>query len=279
MAIYHLSAKTASRSKGQSARAAASYITREGKYARQPDPVLHVESGHMPAWASASVDLDGERSDGGRAYWDAADLYERANGRLFKTVEVALPVELNPAEQRELVVGFAASLTAEERLPWTLAIHAGGGENPHAHLMISERVNDGEARSPSTWFRRHDAKKAAAETGARRSRSLMPRAWLETTREAWADQANAALERAGRAERIDHRSLAAQGIERLPTAHLGTAVVEMEGRGVRTERGAQALAVEAANDEIRELQTRREAAEHERDGQGEAVERGRRVRA
>ena len=35
----------------------------------------------MPSWAEAEP----------TAYWDAADLYERANGRLFKRVEVALP--------------------------------------------------------------------------------------------------------------------------------------------------------------------------------------------
>ncbi|MCY5463665.1 relaxation protein, partial [Escherichia coli] len=48
MAIYHLTAKTGSRSGGQSARAKADYIQREGKYARDMDEVLHAESGHMP---------------------------------------------------------------------------------------------------------------------------------------------------------------------------------------------------------------------------------------
>ena len=36
----------------------------------------------------------------------------------------------------------------------------------------------------------------------------MPQAWLEQTRETWAQEANRALEQAGRGERIDHRSLA-----------------------------------------------------------------------
>ncbi|MBJ4464386.1 relaxation protein, partial [Salmonella enterica subsp. enterica serovar Derby] len=48
MAIYHLTAKTGSRSGGQSAKAKADYIQREGKYARDMDEVLHAESGHMP---------------------------------------------------------------------------------------------------------------------------------------------------------------------------------------------------------------------------------------
>ncbi|WP_258370326.1 MobA/MobL family protein, partial [Serratia marcescens] len=72
-------------------------------------------------------------------YWDAADLYDRANGRLFKEVEFALPVELTLDQQKALASEFAQHLTGAERLPYTLAIHAGGGENPHCHLMISEK--------------------------------------------------------------------------------------------------------------------------------------------
>lgn len=61
MAIYHLTAKTGSRSGGQSARAKADYIQREGKYARDMDEVLHAESGHMPEFVERPAD-----------YWDAA---------------------------------------------------------------------------------------------------------------------------------------------------------------------------------------------------------------
>ena len=42
-------------------------------------------------------------------------------------------------------------------------------------------------------------------------------------RAAWADVSNRYLERAGREERIDHRSNAAQGIDEIPTIHEGVA--------------------------------------------------------
>lgn len=113
MAIYHLTAKTGSRSGGQSARAKADYIQREGKYARDMDEVLHAESGHMPEFVERPAD-----------YWDAADLYERANGRLFKEVEFALPVELTLDQQKALASEFAQHLTGAERLPYTPAIEA-----------------------------------------------------------------------------------------------------------------------------------------------------------
>ena len=53
-AIFHLNARTGSRSKGQSARAAAAYIQREAEYSRdQADELVYAESAHMPSWADA----------------------------------------------------------------------------------------------------------------------------------------------------------------------------------------------------------------------------------
>ena len=243
-AIYHMKVRTASRSKGQSARAAASYIERTEEYGRDPEraaELVYTESGHMPGWADADA--------GGVAYWDAADLYERNNGRLYKSVEIALPLALSAAAQRELAVQFAHHLTDAEQLPYTLAIHAGNGENPHCHLMISERTNDAIERSPATWFKRYNA--AAPEAGgARKTTALHPKDWLLETRAAWAAQTNQALERAGHAIRIDHRSLAAQGIDRVPGIHLGPQVLEMEARGIQTERGQLALAIAATNAQL-----------------------------
>jgi hypothetical protein len=50
-------------------------------------------------------------------------------------------------------------------------------------------------------------------------------------RERWATLSNAHLERAGHKERIDHRSLEAQGIDREPTVHLGPAVSGLVRKG------------------------------------------------
>ena len=255
-AIFHLNARTGSRSKGQSARAAAVYIQREAEYSRdrdQADELVYAESAHMPSWAEAEP----------TAYWDAADLYERANGRLFKRVEVALPVALTADEQRELAVGFAHSLTDDEQLPYTLAIHAGEGTNPHCHLLISERTNDGLERSPEQWFSRYNAADPE-QGGARKTRALYPKAWLEETREAWAEQTNQALERAGHVIRIDHRSLEAQGIERLPSLHLGPTVAAMEARGIETERGAEARRRAQVNAQLAGLTAQQEEPEYER---------------
>ena len=187
---------------------------REGKYEQDGEELGYKESGNMPEWAE----------DDPRGYWAAADAHERANGRLYRQVESALPRELNAAERVELATRFAEHLTAAERLPYTLAVHRGGqdGGNPHAHQMISERANDGIERSAEKWFKRYNAKEPE-KGGARKSTSTKPWDWLEQPREDWADQANEALEREGWAERITEASLENQYFE---AAEAGDIAVE-----------------------------------------------------
>ena len=257
MAIYHLQVSTGSKLKGHSAGAKAMYLQREGKYQRQEDKLEHCESHNMPSWAEHDP----------TAYWQAADLHERSNGRLYKEVEFALPRELDQEARLELARSFAHELTEGERLPYTLALHQGrdgdGGQgNPHAHLLISERMNDGLEREPAQWFGRFN--RAAPELGgAEKTESLKPRTWLEGVREQWAQEANQALERNGLEVRIDHRTLEAQGIDRIPTLHLGPHALAMEERGLASERGERFMEIVNFNERRLELERGLEH-EHER---------------
>jgi hypothetical protein len=209
------------------------YIEREGRYAglkeQKKADVQIVMSGNMPEWAMDH-----------REYWKAADKYERANGRLYKQIEFSLPIELTSDEREKTAQDFAEYLTSKEQLPYTLAIHIDDPQNPHCHLMISERANDGIARSPETWFSRANSKQPE-KGGAKKTTSLMPEEWLIDTRATWAEIANKSLERAGSVERIDHRTLAAQGIDREPTAHRG-----VHGEAKKHHQELQRLEVELA---------------------------------
>ena len=252
VAVYHLKVGFGSRAGGQSARAKNEYIEREGRYADDREEREHVEHGHMPAWAQ----------DDPHAYWQAADAHERANGRLYSEVQFALPRELDASERRALAGAFAGRICGGERLPYTLALHKGEAEtpdkpdNPHAHLMFSERGNDGIARSEEQWFKRHNPT-APERGGARKSRAAKAGDWLDTTRQAWEQTANRALEQAGRAERIDGRSLPdrrdaahregdlerAAELSREPNVHRGPGQ-HLKDRGRASATVAQAEAVE-----------------------------------
>ena len=228
---YHLSFRSGSRGRGSCARTACDYITRTEPYDDPDrDPAIYTESDHMPSWAH----------DDPREYWDAADLFERANGRLYVAADFALPRDLGPDDQIELVHAFAQRLTADEQLPYTLAIHAGrdgdGHEhNPHAHLMISERQNDGIPRDRQQWFKRAD-RAYPDRGGAPKTREFHGQDWVEHARERWAELTNEMLERNGRSERVDHRSYDRQGIDRRPGEHFGPAAAHMAARGVQHER-------------------------------------------
>ena len=64
------------------------------------------------------------------------------------------------------------------------------------------------------------------------------------------------MEQNGHAERIDHRSYARQGIDQVPTVHLGVAAFQMEKRGIRTERGNLNREIEVSNQRLRPLKAR-----------------------
>jgi len=77
---------------------------------------------------------------------------------------------------------------------------------------------------------------------------------LEQWRAQWAAHVNRALEDAGASARVDHRSLAAQGIEREPQIHLGPSVVALAARGIDTDRGDVAQEIEAINTALVEIE-------------------------
>lgn len=245
MAIYHLSVRGGTRAKGSVAARKSDYIQRENQYERQPDRCVHRESGNMPGWAEENP----------RDYWRAADEHERANGRMYVEVEVALPRELEQEQQIKLAQEFAKELTRDSNLPYTMAVHEGKGrdgqgDNPHAHLMISERQNDGVERDREQWFRRANTQEPE-RGGAPKTREFHGGQQIEEMRERWAREVNQALEREHSRERVDHRSLKDQGIERAPTRHVGPAVEAMREKGQEPERYRE---YRGERDEIKQVQ-------------------------
>ena len=72
-------------------------------------------------------------------------------------------------------------------------------------------------------------------------------------RAAWADVTNRYLERAGREERIDHRSNAARGIDEIPTIHEGVTARALERKGIVSDRCEMNRQIKADNVLLREL--------------------------
>ncbi len=78
----------------------------------------------------------------------------------------------------------------------------------------------------------------------------------EEWRSAWANLTNRYLEQNGVKSRVDHRSYKRQGIEKIPTIHLGSAATQMERRGIHTEKGDLNRQITADNKLLKELRAR-----------------------
>ncbi len=248
MAIARLSMKVG---KAGKAGPHAAYIAREGEYAhrREKGEALEAcEAGNMPLWAQANP----------LEFWRAADAHERANGTTYREMEIALPRELSAAQRIELVRAFVTEELGD-RHAYQWAIHtpqaADGGEQPHAHLMFSERQRDGIERDPEQYFKRYNAKNperggARKGYGPHAGQTLTAaerKADLVALRSRWEAMCNAHLERAGLAERIDMRSHAERQTGQVPERKQLPSAWRGEGRAQVIEfRAARAEVAQAA---------------------------------
>lgn len=188
------------------------YLTRRAQYGEGREDLVYTESGNMPAWAHHRP----------QAFWEAADRYSRVNARLASEVLLGLPRELSQEYQIAAVRKFVGAQFGT-RHPYTWAIHAAqardGRPQPHAHVMYSPRIMDGIERDAALFFKRANTREPV-RGGAPVDTRLYARETLQRYREDWARTLNRELERAGRVERVDHRSNAARGLDRVPEPKL-----------------------------------------------------------
>ena len=269
----------------------AAYIAREGQYANRlerGEKLEATEAGNMPAWAQSNP----------LAFWQAADAYERKNGTTYREMEIALPRELSAAQRIELVREFVRQEIGDRHAyQWALHVPtaADGGEQPHFHLMFSERQVDGIDRDPEQYFKRYNAK-APEKGGARKGygpsagqtlTKAERAAELKELRGRWEAMCNAHLERAGVEQRIDMRSHAERGTgleperKQLPSAWRGEGraqVIEFRAARAEVAQAAAELrrAVPDTGAEIIHLEAERQRREQ---AQREARERAEREKA
>ncbi|KKM87059.1 hypothetical protein LCGC14_1272810 [marine sediment metagenome] len=228
MAIYHLRATMISRSQGRSATAAAAYRVAERIEDRRTGLVFdyaarggvdHTEiiaPDHAPDWVRDRSEL-----------WNRVEESEtRKNSQVAREVRVALPDELTHAQRLELVREFVRSQFVDRGMVADIALHAPGREgderNHHAHILLTTREvgEDGFTTKNRDWNK--------VEV-------------LEGWREAWARDSNAALERAGIEDRVDHRTLVAQ---RDAALELASAARERGDEGAELHETVRAMSLD-----------------------------------
>lgn len=202
MAISHCSVRRGLAGKGASH---ALYVQGLGRYGDRAD-VEHIEHGNMPGFAVADP----------MAFWQAADVHERANGRAYTELQYAVPRELIERKDQIRFARRMADGIVGVKHPYTLAMHdskaADGERNVHVHLMFSERQLDGIERGPEQFFKRaaapyrHRVTKEMmpadpAKGGAAKDRAMNAKTFVTDVRERYERVVNATLERLG----VDYR--------------------------------------------------------------------------
>ena len=264
IAIYHCSIKIVSRGKGKSAVAAAAYRSGE-KLTNEWDGLTHdyTKKGGvvhseilLPAHAPPAFS---DRS----TLWNSVELSEKSNNaQLAREVEIALPVELSREEQTRLVREYCSSQFVSKGMIADFNLHDTGGGNPHAHILLTMRPMDEKGawlpKSKKEYVLDENGEKIRLPSGRYKTRKVDLVDWnnrenAEVWRRAWADLANEFLAQNNRPERIDHRSYERQGIEQIPTVHVGVSATQMEKKGIVTERGELNRNIKAANRILREI--------------------------
>ena len=224
MAIYHCSLKVFSRSKGQSAVAAAAYRSGSQLYDERYQKTHRYENrGGIAETFIVLPENTADEYQSRATLWNAVEASEtRKNSCVARELVLALPHELSEADRSELTRDMASWLMERYRVAVDTAIHKpakGDGHdrrNHHAHLLFSTReiTEDGFGKKTRIL----DDKVTGKEE-------------TELIREVWETLANDALSRAGFSDiQIDRRSLEEQGIDRIPQTHVGPASTHSENQ-------------------------------------------------
>jgi len=224
MAIFHLSIRPISRAKGHSAFAQIAYDTRcklinqrtgeKHDWSKHKEDVIHCQiigPDMQPAELAARAEQAEKR-------WDA---------RVGRAMDVAVPHELTPKAQWDLVRGFGLQLRDTYGVALCVSLHhpntKGDHRNIHGHIFMTTRAVDADGNFSKAKIRNLDDRKLGPVE-------------IERIREMWEVRCNRALRKAGFSEGINRLSLKAQKIDRPATQHLGPRMSAMNRNGCKVRK-------------------------------------------
>ena len=267
MAIYHLCIKIISRGKGKSAVAASAYRSGE-KIKNEYDGIVHDftrKGGIAHTEILLPQNAPQEFSDRG-TLWNSVEKIEKSkNSQLAREIEVALPKELDREKQINLVREYVKENFVKVGMCADIALHDKNDGNPHCHILLTMRpLNEDTtwgAKSKKEYILDENGEKVKLKNGNYKTRKINTTDWneqdkAEEWRKAWADITNKYLEENSIQDKVDHRSYQRQGIEQIPTIHLGVSATQMEKKGIATDRGNINREIKHQNAILREISRR-----------------------
>ena len=254
----HFKITIVKRSQGQSAVAGAAYQSGERlfseydqktKFYNKKKELVHAEvmlPSHAPPGFADRATL-----------WNAVEAVENQwNSQLARRIVLAFPVEVPKEQYLSMIKEFCQEQFVSKGMIADFAIHDKGDGNPHAHILLTLRAMDEHGK----WLPKARKVYDLDENGERirlasgnwkchkeNTVDWNDQKYAEVWRHSWETITNRYLEAAGRPERVDLRSFERQGIQQIPTVHLGPAAHQMEKRGIETFLGNLNRDIRAAN--------------------------------
>ena len=260
MANPHFEIKITKRSKRQSAVAGAAYQSGENLFSeydqkhkdyRKKEGVVYTEI-MLPSHAPPEY-ADREQ------LWNAVEAVENQwNSQLARRFVLALPREVPEELYPQMVQDYCNQFFVSKGMIVDFTIHdpKPPGHNPHCHVMLTMRAMDEHGK----WLPKARKVYDLDENGARiqlpsgnwKSHKEDTVDWNEQYhgqewRTGWETVQNRYLEMVNSPVRVDLRSYEKQGLDIIPTVHMGAAVTQMERRGIQTNIGNLNRDIKAAN--------------------------------
>ena len=191
--------------------------------------------------------------------WNEAEKVEKQhNSQLARKIVLALPREVPMELWPQMVREYCEEHFVCEGMCCDLAIHdpAPTGHNPHCHIQLTMRAFDTHGnwmpKSRKVYDLDEKGERIRLPSGAWKSHKEKTVDWdeqyhCEEWHHGWETVQNKYLELVHSPVRVDLRSYERQGVDTIPTVHMGPAVAQMERRGIQTNIGNLNRDIRAAN--------------------------------
>ena len=261
MPVPHLNIRIVQRSKGSSAVAGAAYQAGEKLFSeydqkskdhrrKQPEVVyteILLPANAPPEYADQAT------------LWNAAEEAEKQwNAQLARRFVLALPREVPLEKCPQMLREYCEEHFVSKGMCCDFAIHDPDppGHNPHCHIMLTMRALDENGKwmpkSRKVYDLDENGERIRLPSGRWKSHKEDTVDWneqyhAEEWRHGWEVIQNRYLEMSGSPERVDMRSYERQGLDIVPTVHMGAAVCALERKGIETNIGNLNRDIQAAN--------------------------------
>ena len=256
----HFNVSITQRSRGQSAVAGAAYQSGDKLFSEYDQKYKDCSRKQGIVYTEIMLPSNAPPEFSNRkTLWNAAEEIEKQwNSQLARRLVLALPREV-PAEQYpQMVRDYCNEFFVSKGMCCNFAIHDPDPPryNPHCHIMLTMRALDEQGKwlpkSRKVYDLDENGNRIRLPSGNRKCHKENTSDWneqyhCEKWRQGWHDMHNHYLELAGSPERVDLRSYERQGLDTVPTVHMGPAVMQMERRGIATNIGNLNRDIKSAN--------------------------------